>query len=50
MSKPPSKSVPQGYEEERIPFDLVMRKLANSKPPHKTAKPVVSKEIETKRA
>lgn len=26
------------YAEERIPFDLVMRKLANTKPPHKTAK------------
>ena len=28
------------YEEERIPFADVMRKLANTKPPHKAAKSV----------
>jgi hypothetical protein len=26
------------YDEQRIPFDQVMRKLANTKPPHKAAK------------
>ena len=26
------------YAEERVPFDVVMRKLANTKPPHKAAK------------
>lgn len=26
------------YEEERIPFDVVMRKLATTKPPHKAPK------------
>jgi len=27
------------FQEERIPFDQVMRKLANTKPTHKAAKP-----------
>jgi hypothetical protein len=26
------------YDEERVPFTEVMRKLANTKPPHKAAK------------
>lgn len=31
---------PEAYDEERIPFDQVLRKLVNTKPVHKTAGPV----------
>lgn len=33
--------IPDGdaYDEERVPFADVMRKLANTKPPHKAVKP-----------
>ena len=42
-SKPPVRqpslaSLPDEFDEERIPFDEVMRKLANTKPPHKAPK------------
>ena len=33
----------ESFDEERIPFDVVMRKLANTKPPHKTVKPAPQK-------
>ena len=37
---PPAPAAPDvaGYDEEHVPFDGVMRKLANTKPPHKAAK------------
>jgi hypothetical protein len=31
------KAAPSGYEEERIPFDQVLRKLVSTKPAHKVA-------------
>lgn len=46
MNKTPSQvtpAKPEEYDEERVPFADVMRKLANTKPPHKTVKPVQPK-------
>jgi hypothetical protein len=37
-SRPPNASQVEEYQEERIPFDQVMRKLASTKPPHKAPK------------
>lgn len=31
------------YDEERIPFDDVLRKLVNTQPMHKTSKPAANK-------
>ena len=37
------------YDEESIPFDLVIRKLANTKPPHKAVKvPKAAKPAKTR--
>lgn len=38
-SAPPPPPDSSGYEEERIPFDQVLRKLVNAKPAHKVAAP-----------
>lgn len=41
-AKPSSDKADQdatAYDAQRIPFDVVLRKLANTKPPHKAAKP-----------
>lgn len=33
----PSESPQEAYEEERVPFDQVLRKLVSAKPAHKAA-------------
>lgn len=38
---PPLREAPpdsSAYDEQRVPFDMVMRKLASTKPPHKAPK------------
>lgn len=50
-SKPASTPLPEGnFDEERVPFDDVLRKLVNAKPAHKSAPPAKpAKEITTKK-
>lgn len=36
-------SGPSDFDEVRVPFDVVMRKLANTVPPRKAARPAAPK-------
>ena len=40
MSKLQKQPAPRDYDEERIPFDQVLRKLVHTKPARKVAAPI----------
>ena len=39
QGRPNDSDTHASFAQERIPFDVVMRKLAHTKPPHKPVKP-----------